>query len=124
MNPASWLLSLFQQLLSDALFKRPIEVNLTREANGKIHLKTRINPSSNQPPTQNHYYSGYTPYGQPMLPATGHPQYALPQHVQPQHVQPPHVQPQHTSPPAATPPHEPSIGTFPEEYTALSLIHI
>ena len=107
MNPANWLLTLLRQLFVDALFKRPISVNLTRSADGAFDLKTNINPSGQQPIQQQPppYYGGYPPYGYP----PGWPAQPLP----PGHVR----QPGPAAPPATQPP-TPSTDNFPEEYEA------
>lgn len=111
MNPARWFFSLLQQLLSDALFKRPVELTLKRNADGSFDMKTNVNPSGQQP--QHHYYGAYPPYGQ----FGGYPP-NWPQYPTPMTQTGPFVQP--APPPGSAPPANGNRPTdhFPEEYTA------
>jgi hypothetical protein len=76
MSAGSWILGLLQSVVTDALFKRPINVTLQRKPDGTFDLKTQITPSGASPTT--HVYYGNAGYPQqPGFP--GYPGVAQPQ---------------------------------------------
>ena len=77
MSAGSWILGLLQSVVTDALFKRPVNVTLQRKSDGSFDLKTQITPSGASPTT--HVYYGTPGYPQQPTPFPGYPGVAQPQ---------------------------------------------
>lgn len=81
MSAGSWILGLLQSVVTDALFKRPINITIQRKSDGSFDLKTQITPSGASPTT--HVYYGNPGYPQPGPAFPGYPGMAQPQFMAP-----------------------------------------
>lgn len=87
----SFVLDIFKALVVDVLFKRPIQVQITRDQAGRIDFKANIQASGagqsvvnnylGPPPQYNPYGYGYPPQQLPNAPQGQQQQQALPQPV-------------------------------------------
>lgn len=108
MSVSSFFGSLLAQFAQDLLFKRPITVELKRDANG-FQAKASISPSGSSAPVVYAPYGGYPP------PYPGYPPYGYPP---PQYAPPP--PPQQAGQPQPVSAHQNRVRPYilPREYRA------
>jgi hypothetical protein len=110
MSLGSWFSGLIQAVITDFLFKRPVQITLQRTPDGKLNVQTQMTPSGaaptthvyyGQPAAQYYHPPGMLGAGQPFAPQ-GNPMMPQVMGTQP--------------PPVA--PNDPLAATLPEDFQA------